>query len=181
MQNKDFTKSILVDQTPEEAFAAITNVRGWWSQAIEGDTDKLGAEFAYHSLDVQRSTNKITEFVPGKNVEFDVKLVSLQLEDSVAPNFKDLSVRYQIRQDDEDEESNHVSVDAAPARAVAALRPTSRSRAAESSQRWHATGSWPPDPPASPARQALAPGRPGWPWPWASRCCRRRSAPARES
>ena len=41
--NQNYTTSFTVDQTPEEAFAAINNVRGWWSQAIEGDTDKLDA------------------------------------------------------------------------------------------------------------------------------------------
>lgn len=45
MSNRNFTTFFTVDQTPEEAFAAINNVRGWWSEEIEGDTDKLGDEF----------------------------------------------------------------------------------------------------------------------------------------
>ncbi len=70
--NHGYTTSFTVDQTPEEAFAAITNVRGWWSQAIVGDTDKLGAEFKYHYQDVHRSTFKITEFVPDTKVVWHV-------------------------------------------------------------------------------------------------------------
>jgi len=64
----DFTTTLTVDQTPEEAFAAITNVRGWWSGQIEGGTDKLGDEFTYRYEDVHRSTQRITEFIPGKKV-----------------------------------------------------------------------------------------------------------------
>jgi hypothetical protein len=70
--NQNYTTTFTVDQTPEEAFAAINNVRGWWSQAIEGNTDKLGAEFKYHYQDVHRCTFKITEFVPGKKVVWHV-------------------------------------------------------------------------------------------------------------
>jgi hypothetical protein len=70
--NQDYTTSFTVDQTPAEAFAAITNVRGWWSEEIEGDTDKLGAEFQYHYQDVHRGRFKITEFVPGTKVVWHV-------------------------------------------------------------------------------------------------------------
>jgi len=41
MEQQDFTTSILVDQTPMEAFDAINNVRAWWPGEIEGNTTKL--------------------------------------------------------------------------------------------------------------------------------------------
>src|SRR5574341_1004124 len=68
MNNQNFTTTFTVDQTPEEVFDAINNVRGWWSEDIEGNTDQLGAEFKFHSGDVHRSTHTITEFVPGEKV-----------------------------------------------------------------------------------------------------------------
>jgi hypothetical protein len=72
MKNPGFTTTISVDQNPEETFAAINNVRGWWSGEIDGNTDKLGAEFTYRYQDVHRSQQKITEFVPGKRVVWQV-------------------------------------------------------------------------------------------------------------
>ena len=67
-ESKDYTASFTVDQTPEEVFNGINNVRGWWSGEITGDTNKLGAEFTYCVQDVHRSKQKITEFVPDKRV-----------------------------------------------------------------------------------------------------------------
>jgi len=72
MKKKDFTTTFSVDQSPEEVFDAINNVRGWWSEEIDGSTDKLGAEFKFHHKDLHRSTQKITEFVPGKKVVWHV-------------------------------------------------------------------------------------------------------------
>lgn len=68
MSDQNYTTTFTVDQSPAEVFAAINNVRGWWTGEIKGDTDKLGAEFTYRYADAHRSTHKITEFVPGRKV-----------------------------------------------------------------------------------------------------------------
>lgn len=68
MAASDFTTTLTVDQSPKEAFNAINNVRGWWSEEIEGDTDKLDAVFDYHFEEVHRSKMKIIEFIPDKKV-----------------------------------------------------------------------------------------------------------------
>jgi hypothetical protein len=72
MSDQNYTTALMVNQTPEEVFAAINNVGAWWSGEIEGDTDKLGAEFVYRSGDLHRSTQKITELIPGKKVVWHV-------------------------------------------------------------------------------------------------------------
>ena len=68
----DFTATFTVDQTPEEVFAAINNVRGWWSGEIEGSTDKLGDVWTYRFQDIHYSKQEITEFVPGQRVVWHV-------------------------------------------------------------------------------------------------------------
>ena len=72
MKDQNLTITFTVDQSPEEVFAAINNVRGWWSGEIDGSTDKLGEEWTYRYKDVHRSTQKITELVPGKKVVWHV-------------------------------------------------------------------------------------------------------------
>jgi len=67
-----YTTSLRVDQTPKAAFAGINNVRGWWSGEIEGDTDRLGAEFTYRVPGVHYCKMKITESVPGRRVVWQV-------------------------------------------------------------------------------------------------------------
>jgi Activator of Hsp90 ATPase homolog 1-like protein len=71
-KNQNYTTSFTVSQSPEEVFAAINNVRGWWSGEIEGHTDKPGAQFLYTVKGMHRSKQKITEFVPGKKVTWHV-------------------------------------------------------------------------------------------------------------
>lgn len=72
MNKQSFTTTISVSQSPDEVFAAVNDVRGWWSGEIEGRTDQLGAEFTYRYKDVHRSVQKITELVPGKKVVWRV-------------------------------------------------------------------------------------------------------------
>ena len=69
---KGYTKSFVVDRSPEEVFAAVNDVRGWWSEEIEGRTDRLGARFVFRYKKLHRSTHLITEFVPGKKVVWHI-------------------------------------------------------------------------------------------------------------
>lgn len=68
MDSTHFTTSFLVDQTPEEAFAAIMNVQGWWTENIEGQSEKINDEFEVRFRDVHYSRHKIIEIVPAKKV-----------------------------------------------------------------------------------------------------------------
>jgi hypothetical protein len=72
MKNESYATSFTVDQSSEEVFNAINDVRGWWSGEIQGDTDKLGAEFTYRVQDVHRSKQKITELISGKKIAWHV-------------------------------------------------------------------------------------------------------------
>lgn len=68
MDNQSFTTTMLVEQTPKEVFSAVNNVRGWWSEEIEGSTDKLNEEFKYHYRDIHRAKMKIVEMIPDQKV-----------------------------------------------------------------------------------------------------------------
>jgi hypothetical protein len=72
MKQVGFTTRFTVDQSPEEVFDAINNVRGWWSGQIDGDTNKVGAEFTYRYRDFHRSTQKIAELIAAKRVAWHV-------------------------------------------------------------------------------------------------------------
>ena len=77
MSKEDFTTTFSVDQTPEEVFAAINDVRSWWTGEIDGRTDVLGARFTYSHKDIHRTTHEITELVPGQRVVWHVTASTL--------------------------------------------------------------------------------------------------------
>jgi len=68
VRDQDFTTAFSVDKTPNDVFDAITNVRGWWSEEIEGSTDRLNDEFVYQYKDIHRCKMKLTDVVTGKRV-----------------------------------------------------------------------------------------------------------------
>ena len=72
MENKSFTASLLVSQSPATAFKAIKNFRGWWSEEIEGNTDQLNEEFFYHYKDIHLCKIKLMEVIPDKKLVYQV-------------------------------------------------------------------------------------------------------------
>jgi uncharacterized protein YndB with AHSA1/START domain len=71
-QSDSFTASFRVRRSPEAVYAAINDVRSWWTGKITGPTDQLGQEFVYRYEDIHRSTQRVTELVPGKKVAWEV-------------------------------------------------------------------------------------------------------------
>ncbi len=70
LSSRGYTTSFTADQTPEEVFRAINNPRAWWSEGIDGTTDKVGGVFDYHYEDVHRCKVKVTGLTPGERVEW---------------------------------------------------------------------------------------------------------------
>jgi NAD(P)-dependent dehydrogenase (short-subunit alcohol dehydrogenase family) len=95
MNGPDFTTAFTVDQTPAQAFAAINNVRGWWSGEIEGSTDELGAEFTYRYEDVHYTKQKITDLVPGERVVWLVEDAHLNFTEDAA-EWKGTEITFEI-------------------------------------------------------------------------------------
>jgi hypothetical protein len=89
MKNKNFTTTLIVDQTPEEVFNVVRNVRGWWSgyysEEIKGDTKELNDEFSFRAGDgAHYSRQKLIEVIPGQKVVWlvtDSKLDFLEKKD----------------------------------------------------------------------------------------------------
>jgi hypothetical protein len=92
MSGESFTSTFVVDQDPAAVFAAINDVRGWWSGQIEGETDKLGEEFSYRYEDVHYSKQRITELTPDRRVVWLVLDSSLSfVEDKTEWNGTEIS------------------------------------------------------------------------------------------
>ena len=72
MSRSDFNTTFSVDETPNAVFHAITNVRGWWSENIEGGTRQLNDEFIYQFQDIHKCTVKIITLIPDKKVVWQI-------------------------------------------------------------------------------------------------------------
>ncbi|MEO8854906.1 MAG: SRPBCC domain-containing protein [Ginsengibacter sp.] len=68
MNHRDFTTTIVVEQSPSEVYKAINNSGAWWNDDIEGNTDKLNNEWNYYFEDNHRCKLKTIEMIPNKKV-----------------------------------------------------------------------------------------------------------------
>lgn len=74
------TAEMSVDRTPTEVFAAIMNVRGWWSENIIGETASLHDQFVFTEYTDHGGTDdgirycrfRLSEIEPGRRVVWHV-------------------------------------------------------------------------------------------------------------
>jgi hypothetical protein len=76
MTEHSYTTTLAVEATPDEAYAAINDVRGWWSQDVDGRTAEVGTTFAFRGnhegRNVHRARIEVAELVPGRRVVWHV-------------------------------------------------------------------------------------------------------------
>ena len=68
MSTKDFTTILTVDQTPEEVFNAVKDVKAWWTPNLKGKSSHLNDEFEVRFGDVHYSKQKLIEVIPNEKV-----------------------------------------------------------------------------------------------------------------
>jgi activator of Hsp90 ATPase-like protein len=68
MKEQDYQSTITVDASPHKAFESINSVTKWWTENLEGSSQKLNDEFTVRFGDVHYSKQKLVEVVPDKKV-----------------------------------------------------------------------------------------------------------------
>lgn len=72
MEKQNYTAIIKVDATPQEVFKSINNVTDWWTENLEGSSQKLNDEFTVRFGDIHYSKQKLVEVIPNKKVVWQV-------------------------------------------------------------------------------------------------------------
>jgi hypothetical protein len=68
LKKQDYQVSITVDTPAREAFKSINNVSKWWTEDLEGSSQKLNDEFTVRFDNIHVSTQKLIEVIPDKKV-----------------------------------------------------------------------------------------------------------------
>ena len=68
MEKQNYTASLKVDAPPQEVFKSINNVTDWWTENLEGSSQKLNDEFTVQFGNIHYSSQKLVEFIPNKKV-----------------------------------------------------------------------------------------------------------------
>lgn len=70
ISDSSYTTTLIVNKDISAAFRAIGNFRLWWSEEIEGNTDKLDETFFYHYKDVHLCKIKLIEIISNKKLVY---------------------------------------------------------------------------------------------------------------
>lgn len=103
MKDKNFSTSVLVEQSPAAAYKTILNVRAWWSglyeESFEGSSEKLGDEFSFLAGGgVHYTKQKLVELVPNKKAVWLVTEANLSFVDKT-DEWKGTKISFEISQE----------------------------------------------------------------------------------
>lgn len=100
MNGQNYSMSITVDATPQEAFDGINNVTKWWTGDLEGRSHELDDEFTVRFGDVHVSTQQLIEVIPDKKVVWLVTDSKLNfIEDQ--QEWTNTTIRFEIARHDD--------------------------------------------------------------------------------
>lgn len=71
MKQQDYHTSIIVNASAEDVFKSINDVSKWWSENMNGSSQKLNDEFTVHFGETS-ITSKIVEVVPNEKIAWHV-------------------------------------------------------------------------------------------------------------
>jgi hypothetical protein len=100
MNTNNYSRTFVVQRTPQQVYDAVNNVRGWWTENTEGPTANKGDAFTVQFENIHRTTQLITEAVRGKLIVWHVTEAHLPwLKD--AEEWKGTDIRFEIAQEAE--------------------------------------------------------------------------------
>ena len=68
----DYSTRYTVRESPADVYAAVLDVRSWWTGEIDGRTDEVGARFTYRHPPQHRSVQQVVELDPLRRVVWRV-------------------------------------------------------------------------------------------------------------
>lgn len=72
MNMENYQHAFIVQRTPMDVFEAVTRVTDWWTINTDGCSEHDGDEFTVQFGDVHRTTQRVTEALPGERIVWHV-------------------------------------------------------------------------------------------------------------
>jgi hypothetical protein len=72
MKTKNYERTFTVKKTPKEVHDAICRVKDWWTINTDGRATAVGDEFTVDFPGIHRTTQRVTELVPGERITWRV-------------------------------------------------------------------------------------------------------------
>ncbi|HVX45322.1 MAG TPA: SRPBCC domain-containing protein [Mycobacteriales bacterium] len=106
MSETSYTATFTVDRTPDAAYIAVLNPRGWWSPKVTGESAHLGDVFHFGDAGIGSSSFRLVEAEPPRRVAWRIDEAFLTfVEDheewtgtrivfEIAPNGSGAAVRF---------------------------------------------------------------------------------------